>query len=534
MQQIVDLRAHNIYRFSVLTPNQKGFDNAVRNGAKEIVVFASATEAFSLKNQNCSVEQALQAARLIVRQAKQQHLWVRGVVSCIFGDPFSGPTAPEDVVRVVKAFIDLGCDEVGLGDTLGIGTPRKTQKLVDLLLKDVEASKLTGHFHDTYGQAVANVTTAYQVGLRTFDSSVAGLGGCPYAPGAKGNVATEDIVYTFEESGISTGIDLEKLALVGQWISNELELPNSSRAGAAIAGKKDLDTLNSAVSGKERSEAQEQSSNRTWTIETKTDGYTVSRSGNAVKITLTRPNTGNAMTTEMLTSLTELFEHTAKDPQTFHIVLAAEGKFFCTGMDLTGDSRADPSEYHDKIVRLFQAIDNAPQVTIAAIQGSAFGGGVGLGFACDVRLATKATKWRLAEVKLGMSPAIISKYMSREWGIPFFREAMLSGRDVGTGELKQLGAIHGIANSPEELDTLVEEYLDQLKYCAPEAAATCKQLVRNSFTGPGSQNQDSFIRKTFDKMLAAGSEGQYGIKKFQQKVRQIDWSTFHKNSKTHL
>jgi hydroxymethylglutaryl-CoA lyase len=533
MSEISDLRHQESCRFSVLAPNQKGLDNALQSGAREVVVFASATEAFSRKNQNCSVEQALETARQVVQQAKQQSLWVRGVVSCIFGDPYSGPTPPQDVAKVVKAFLDMGCDEVGLGDTLGIGTPRTTQALLEHLLKDVPASKLTGHFHDTYGQAVANIVRAYDLGVRTFDTSVAGLGGCPYAPGAKGNAATEDVVYTLETSGISTGIDLDKLSLVGTWISGQLGVTNSSRAGAALAAKQQrASTTTDRTNSDAPKEPQSTTPARQWSVETRHEGFTVARSGNSVKITLTRPRNGNAMTTDMLVSLTQTFEDLAGDPMTFHIVLTAEGKYFCTGMDLTGDSRDDSAAYHDKIVRLFRAIDDAPQITVAAIQGPAYGGGVGLGFVCDVRLAAKSATWKLAEVKLGMSPAIISKYMSREWGIPFFREAMLSGRVVSTQELQRLGAIHGIADTPEQLDNLVEEYLDKLKSSAPKAAATCKQLVRNSFTGPGSQAQDLFIRETFGNMLLAGGEGQYGIKSFQQKIKTVDWPAFHRNSRS--
>ncbi|KPI41890.1 Hydroxymethylglutaryl-CoA lyase, mitochondrial [Cyphellophora attinorum] len=532
MREISDLRHQESCRFSVLTPNQKGLDNALQSGAREVVVFASATEAFSRKNQNCSVEQALETARQVVQQAKQHSLWVRGVVSCIFGDPYSGPTPPQDVVKVVKAFLDMGCDEVGLGDTLGIGTPRKTQALLELLLRDVPASKLTGHFHDTYGQAVANIVRAYDLGVRIFDSSVAGLGGCPYAPGAKGNAATEDVVYTFETSGISTGIDLDKISLVGSWISGQLRVPNNSRAGAALAAKQQsVSTTTVSANSDTRKEPQTTTQARQWSVETRHEGFTVARAGNSVKITLTRPRNGNAMTTDMLVSLTEAFERLAEDPMTFHIVLTAEGKYFCTGMDLTGDSRDDSAAYHDKIVRLFRAIDDAPQITIAAVQGPAYGGGVGLGFVCDVRLAAKSAKWKLAEVKLGMTPAIISKYMSREWGIPFFREAMLSGRDVGTQELQRLGVIHGIADHPKQLDNMIDNYLDQLKSSAPRAAATCKQLVRNSFTGPGSQAQDLFIRETFGNMLMSGGEGQHGIKKFQQKIKTVDWPAFHRDSR---
>lgn len=175
---------------------------------------------------------------MVVKCAKDRDTWVRGVVSCIFADPYSGPTDPKTVADVVKKLIEMGCDEVGLGDTLGVGTPKLTQSLLELILKDVQASKLTGHFHDTYGQAMANIMRSYDMGLRTFDTSIAGLGGCPYAPGAKGNAATEDIVFMLENSGIDTGIDLQKLVSVGGWISEQLGVPNNSRAGSALLAKK--------------------------------------------------------------------------------------------------------------------------------------------------------------------------------------------------------------------------------------------------------------------------------------------------------
>lgn len=536
MKAISNLRSQQPLRFSVLTPNLKGFENAKASGAKEIVVFASATEAFSKKNQNCTVEQALQGAQTVVEQAKQNGIRIRGVVSCIFSDPYVGPTDPLAVSHVVKRFLDMGCDEVGLGDTLGVGTPHKTRTLLELVLRDTPAEKLTGHFHDTYGQAVANVVAAYDMGLRTFDSSIAGLGGCPFAPGAKGNVATEDIVYTLMKSGIDAGVDLQKLALVGDWISKRLKLPNNSRAGVAMVMNTRTRTQQAAAAdptNKPTSEV-DQNSKRIWSDGAKSDGYVVARAGNVVKITLTRSKNGNAMTTEMLVSLTRLFTDFAADASIFQIVLAAEGKFFCTGMDLTGDSRDNSGDYHDKIVDLFAAIDNAPQTTIAAIHGPCFGGGVGLGFVCDVRLVSTAARWTLSEVKLGMSPAIISKYMAREWSIPFCREAMLSGREVTPQELQRLGAVHGIAENEQELGVLVESYLDRLKNCAPRAAATCKQLMRNSFTAPGTSEQDNFIRQTFDRMLAPGSEGQYGIKKFQQRIRNVDWSGFWAKQATKL
>ncbi|KAI1630520.1 hydroxymethylglutaryl-lyase [Exophiala viscosa] len=537
MDQVLPLADRESLRFSVLAPNMKGFENALAAGAREIVVFASATEAFSKKNQNCTVEQALEAASVVVKRTKEHNIWVRGVVSCIFSDPYSGPTDPKDVASVVKRFMEMGCDEVGLGDTLGVGTPKLTQALLEVILKDVPADKLTGHFHDTYGQAIANVMRSYDMGLRAFDGSVAGLGGCPYAPGAKGNASTEDIVYTLENSGIDTGVNLQELAAVGEWIAQQLKLPNNSRAGAALMAKQRQTSVSSTGNGSKpehlsepatgRSQGQSNPSlSRTWTVLKKDEGYTASRAHSAVKITLTRPKNGNAMTTEMLESLTRLFKELSTDRSVFQIVLAAEGKFFCTGMDLTGGSRDDSSSYHDKIVALFESIDDAPQTTIAAIHGPCYGGGVGLGFACDVRLVSEAARWTLSEVKLGVSPAIISKYMAREWGFAFFREAMLSGREVTVQELSRIGTIHGIAQTQDKLNLMVEEYLDDLAHCAPQAAATCKELVRLAFKGPDSREQNAFVQHTFENMLAPDSEGQYGIQQFQQKVKKVDWRQY--------
>ena len=237
MSMILPLADQHQLRLPVLTPNLKGLQNAIKAGAKEVVVFASATEAFSKKNQNCTVDEALAQAAQVAAEARKNNIVARGVMSCIFSDPYSGPTDPERVLEVAQRLLQMGCYEVGLGDTLGVGIPSKTKRLLELLLKHIPANKLAGHFHDTYGQAVANVIAAYDMGIRSFDSSVAGLGGCPYAKGAKGNLATEDMVYTFEESGISTGIDLQKLSAVGDWISKQLGLPNSSRAGAALVAK---------------------------------------------------------------------------------------------------------------------------------------------------------------------------------------------------------------------------------------------------------------------------------------------------------
>jgi hydroxymethylglutaryl-CoA lyase len=293
------------------------------------------------------------------------------VVSCIFADPYSGPTSPADVLYVVKRLLDMGCYEVGLGDTLGVGTPEDTKVLLEVLLKEIPVEKLAYHFHDTYGQAVANVVKAYEMGVRAFDSSVAGRGGCPYAVGAKGNLSTEDIVYMFEKSGIQTGVDIDKLVAVGEWISKQLGQPNGSRAGAAMAAKQKAKAGTSKPSPTP-------ASSRNWKLVEDTGKYTVSRSGSAVKVTLTRPQNGNAMTNAIVDGLTRLFTDLAHDKTVFHILIAADGKFFCTGMDLSGGTNTSDmssgSNYYSKVVGLYAAIDNAPQTTIAVVNGQCYGG----------------------------------------------------------------------------------------------------------------------------------------------------------------
>lgn len=444
------------------------------------------------------------------------------VVSCIFADPYSGPTPPSSVLYIVKRLLEIGCYEVGLGDTLGVGTPTDTQNLLEILLRELPADKLAGHFHDTYGQAVANVVKAFDMGLRTFDSSVAGLGGCPYAKGAKGNLATEDIVYTFEKSGIHTGIDLERLASVGQWISQKLNLPNGSRAGSTLHAKRESEAEPPSRVGKP--------SERSWKKIQDNGEYAISRAGTALKITLTRPQNGNALTGSMVEGLTSLFTNLQHDTSVFHVVLTAEGRFFCTGMDLSGGTEtsgvSNPSSYYSQVVNLFSAIDSLPQTTIGMIDGLCFGGGVGLGFTCDIRLVSSKVRWTLTEIKLGLSPAVISKYLIREWGIPFLREAMLTGREVAPAELHRIGAVHGIAEDTESLSRMTEEYLDKLTLCAPRSAAACKDLVNVAWRHPGGQIQDERIRTTFERMMAPGSEGSFGIEQFQKKVRQIDWAHF--------
>ena len=224
--------------YSVLTPNLKGFEGALEAKADEVVIFGAASEAFSQKNINCSIAESIERFRDVAQAAKQHNIRLRGSISCSFGCPYQGEVSPESVADVVRRMKDLGCDEIDIADTIGVGTPRHVQKVMERAAKEFPIAQLSGHFHDTYGQALANIYAAMEVGVSTFHSSVAGLGGCPYAKGATGNVSTEDVLYMMNGLGVDTGIDLDKVVDAGQFISKHLGRKAVSRAGNAIAAKR--------------------------------------------------------------------------------------------------------------------------------------------------------------------------------------------------------------------------------------------------------------------------------------------------------
>lgn len=223
-------------KFAVLVPNEKGYQRARAAGAEEVAVFSAASEAFNQRNINCSIEESFARFRPVLHQARADGVRVRGYISCVLGCPYQGEVPIGDVVRVAEALFEAGCAEISLGDTIGVGTPKKTGRMLDAVLASVPAERLAVHLHDTYGQALANILVALDKGLRTVDSSVGGLGGCPYARGATGNVATEDVVYMLEGMGMTTGVDLKALSRVGHWITGRLGRPGS-RAGTAIYNK---------------------------------------------------------------------------------------------------------------------------------------------------------------------------------------------------------------------------------------------------------------------------------------------------------
>ncbi|MCH7695907.1 MAG: hydroxymethylglutaryl-CoA lyase [Proteobacteria bacterium] len=224
----------NDVSYPVLTPNLKGFEAALEVDAKEIAIFAAASESFSQKNINCSIAESLHRFEPIMESAKNHDIKVRGYVSCVLGCPYEGDVAMDKVSEVAKELFTLGCYEISLGDTIGTGTPGRARDMVETVAREIPIDNLAAHFHDTYGQALANLYAVLEIGIRTIDSSVAGLGGCPYANGASGNVASEDVVYMLHGLGINTGVDLEKLVHAGKMISDALGRPPASKVARAI------------------------------------------------------------------------------------------------------------------------------------------------------------------------------------------------------------------------------------------------------------------------------------------------------------
>ncbi|AXL51121.1 hydroxymethylglutaryl-CoA lyase [Paraburkholderia caffeinilytica] len=224
--------------YAALTPNMRGLEAAIENKVDEVVIFGAASEAFSIRNINCSVAESLERFAPVARMAKAAGLRLRASISCSFGCPYQGPVSVDAVVDMVRRFRDLGCDEIDIADTIGVGTAHQVQRVVQAASREFPLASLAGHFHDTYGQALANIFGALQVGMSIFHASVGGLGGCPYAKGATGNVATEDLLYLLDGLGIETGIDLDAIVSIGDWVSQQMGRENGARAGKALTARK--------------------------------------------------------------------------------------------------------------------------------------------------------------------------------------------------------------------------------------------------------------------------------------------------------
>ncbi|MFZ2237125.1 MAG: hydroxymethylglutaryl-CoA lyase [Dokdonella sp.] len=225
--------------YPVLVPNEKGLERAILAGAREIAVFTAASDAFNQRNINCDISESLRRIEPVIATAKSNGIAVRGYVSTVLGCPYQGEVAVADVVRVTRALHDMGCHEVSLGDTIGVGTPAKARVMLEACASEVPVQNLAVHFHDTYGQALANVLTCLEAGVRVVDSSVGGLGGCPYAKGASGNLASEDLIYMLHGQGMTTGVDLDAVCETAIWISAELGRKPASKLGQVVLARRD-------------------------------------------------------------------------------------------------------------------------------------------------------------------------------------------------------------------------------------------------------------------------------------------------------
>jgi len=241
-QVLKAVRRHAGVSYPVLTPNLQGFEAALAAGAGEVAVFAAASETFSQRNIQCSIDQSLQRFVPVMEAAARQGIRVRGYISCVVACPYEGPVAPAAVASVAERLIAMGCYEVSLGDTIGVATPPTLLRMLEAVARRVPADRMAGHYHDTYGMAIANVHASYEFGLRTFDTSIAGLGGCPFAVGATGNVATEDVAYLMQGLGVDTGVDLDALVDAAAWISKVLQRLPASRVSRAVMARRHTPT----------------------------------------------------------------------------------------------------------------------------------------------------------------------------------------------------------------------------------------------------------------------------------------------------
>jgi len=231
------VQKHSPMSFPMLVPNMQGLELALEVGVTEIAIFAAATEAFSQKNINCSIEQSIKRYQQVVQKAQSENVKIRGYISCVLGCPYEGKVSNDVVTNIALRLQDLGCYEISLGDTIGVGTPTNALEMIETVAQKVEIGQLAAHFHDTYGQALANIYSVLQAGVSIFDSSIAGLGGCPYAKGASGNVATEDLLYMLNGMNIETNVDMEKLLIAGDYINQFLSRQSTSKVALAVENR---------------------------------------------------------------------------------------------------------------------------------------------------------------------------------------------------------------------------------------------------------------------------------------------------------
>ena len=417
-------------------------------------------------------------------------------MSCIFSDPFDGPTAPPAVLHCVRELLEMGCYEVSLGDTLGVGCPDKVRSLLTYLEEHgISLDLLAGHFHDTYGQGVANTWEAYNCGLRVFDSSISGLGGCPYAPGAKGNVATEDLVYMFHNAGIDTGLDMLKLVETGLWISSSLSRENASRAGIALANTHGL------VSSPRHTDHTPTKAVTSWAPVDIKGRVLTYRSGGNFKIVLNRPKRGNTLTRKMVADLITIISSCNKDPSLLNIIITATGGYFCMGVEsgksmpfiAQGASRNPGANY---LAALLELMKHSPKTTVACVNGHAFGGGVDLALACDVRIGLRAATLTFTEATFNQA-----RNASSKWKSAFIRNAVFSTHSTTVEKLNSVGVLSEIMEDQGQLRDGLDDLLLRLNNSRPAKPRVSREFSGSFKVSAGWDTQVDTLDETFLKTM---------------------------------
>lgn len=470
---------------SLLVPNEKGYERFKSTKLDQVALFMSASQSHSKANINKSIEEAFQALEAVITPARRDGFALRCYVSVAFECPYEGPVAPDTVRGIVERLLSSGVDEISLGDTIGAATPDQVAFLIRLLKQDLPLSKLALHFHDTRGTALANVLAGLSEGVSIFDASIGGLGGCPYAPGAAGNLATEDLVYMLHSMGIDTGVDLDRLVDAGAYAQSIVgrELPGrylqaalSRRAKGCPSLECDNKSMSKAVAVDERVVLVEKGDGLAW-------------------IKLNRLSVHNCLSREVLNSIIKAAFELACDPQVRVVaIIGAGAKVFCAGADLTERktmTEGETLDYLALIQKTMKALESMPQPVIAAINGSAFGGGTELALACDLRVMMSGAQLRLTEVKLGIIPgAGGTQRLPRLIGKSKAKEMILTAAPLSAQAGLELGLIHRVVTDDGALDengfmvplmNEVKVWAQEIKKAAPLSLAQAKFAIDQGF-----------------------------------------------------
>ncbi|MCL6631703.1 MAG: hydroxymethylglutaryl-CoA lyase [Alicyclobacillus herbarius] len=454
------LRRVSGVEYSALVPNLKGLERALAARVDAVSVFMSASETHNRKNINKSIAETFPVLQPVIRQAKAAGLRVRGYVSTAFGCPYEGPVPVDQVVRVSQHLLEMGVDELSIGDTIGVAVPTQVEHLLSELAPHIPLSRVALHFHDTRGTALANIYAALEVGVSTFDASIGGLGGCPYAPGATGNVATEDVLYMLEGMGVATEIDTNRLMEVSEWLESELGRPLDSHASRVARSARMMRSASESphasgqAKGKEKQASVDlqSSSAEPLLLRQELDD------GQIVVLTLNRPRQRNALSQSLLARLEEELQR----PKTLRarvLIFTGNGSAFCAGADLKERRTMDDQAVLRAVARIrgfVAAVARLPMPVITAIHGAALGGGLELALAADIRLCTEDAVFGLPETTLAIIPgAGGTQRLPRLIGPARAKELIYTGRRIDGKMALSIGLVNQVVDSSALMSTAV-------------------------------------------------------------------------------